>query len=47
MLGMNIFLKQLMIQRGVVKALERLELYLGRLRGGNNGRAYITWVLNN
>ena len=38
MLGMNVFLKRLVIQRGMVKALERLRLYLGILRGGSNGK---------
>ena len=39
MLGMNIFLKRLVLQWGKTKALERLRLYFGRLRGGSNGKS--------
>ena len=38
-LGMNVFLKRLVLQRGKTKALERLRLYFGRLRGGSNGKS--------
>ena len=37
MLGMNVLLKRLVLQRGKTKALERLRLYFGRFRGGSNG----------
>ena len=39
MLGMNVFLKRLVLQRGKTKVLERLRLYFGRLRGGSNGKS--------
>ena len=39
MLGMNVFLKRLVLQRGKTKALERLRLYFGRLREGSNGKS--------
>ena len=39
MLGMNVFLKRLVLQRGKTKALERLRLYFGRLSGGSNGKS--------
>ena len=38
MLGMNVFLKRLALQRGKTKALERLRLYFVILHGGSNGK---------
>ena len=39
MLGMNVFLKRLVLQRGKTKALKRLRLYFGRFRGESNWKS--------
>ena len=43
MLGMNVFLKRLVLQWGKTKALERLRLYFGRLRVGSTCNGKSLW----